>query len=171
LPTLATTYSLENFSVTESHVLSGEMFPAENHEDLIDHVLTVDHVDSASSNCEFGMTFKTGYEGVLDEAKVFITDLIDKTPYVNNLVFQGSNDAWSTATDIHTFGIEIHEGWNYIFFSKSDDPKPSFNSYRFLGAVAGSCRVGEFRLSGVEVIADDGSTNTCTPTITIGETS
>lgn len=87
MPTLATSYSLDNFAVTTSHVLSGEMFPADNYEDLIDYILTVDHTDSASSNCEFGMTFKTGYEGVLDEAKVFVQSINNKTPYVNNLSF------------------------------------------------------------------------------------
>jgi len=145
------------------------MFPAENNEDLIDYVLTVDHEDSASSNCEFGMTFMTGYEAVLDEAKVFVTNLVDKTPFVTNLVFQGSNDAWSTSNDIYTFGIEVHEGWNYIRFNDEELEKPSYNSYRFLGAIAGSCRVSEFRLTGVEVMANDDATSQCTPKLTIGE--
>jgi hypothetical protein len=109
------------------------------------------------------MTFRTGYEAVLDEAKIFINNLINKTPFVDNLVFQGSNDAWSTSTDIYTFGTEIHEGWNYIRFIDSGEDKPSYNSYRFLGAVSGSCRVGEFRLTGLEVMADDAATHICTP--------
>lgn len=80
-------------------------------------------------------------------------------------MFQGSNDG-ITFTDITTFGNEIHEGWNYV--SYRDLPsKPSYNVYRYWGKVAGSCRVGEFRLTGVDVIADTNPTYPCTPNLII----
>ena len=33
----------------------------------------------------------------------------------------------------------------------------------------GSCRVGEFRLTGVDVIADNNPTYSCTPNVIVGE--
>ena len=42
------------------------------------------------------MTFKENHVAILDEAKIFIGFLTDKTPYVDNLEFQGSNDNWAT---------------------------------------------------------------------------
>ena len=45
--------------------------------------------------------------------------------------------------------------------------KPSYNQYRYWGKVAGSCRVGEFRLTGVDVIANNDPTYTCTPDLVI----
>jgi hypothetical protein len=64
---------------------------------------------------------------------------------------------------------EIHEGWNYIDY-RNNASKPAFNSYRFYGKVKGSCRVTEFVLTGIEAIADTGSTYSCTPEIKIGTT-
>ena len=93
------------------------------------------------------MTFRAGYEAVLDEAKIFIHFLTDKTPYVDKLHLEGSNDDWLTSVLLHTFGEEIHEGWNFINF---DENKPAYNSYKFVGEE--SCKVTEFRLTGVEAI-------------------
>lgn len=42
------------------------------------------------------MTFKKGHVAVLDEAKVFINFMTDKSVYVDKLVFEGSNDGWET---------------------------------------------------------------------------
>lgn len=169
---LPTTYSVSNYQVEEAHVLNATSYsPSDDYADLIDYILTVDHTDSASSDCELGMTFKPGYNALLTEAKLFINNLIDKTPYVTNLKFQGSTDNWATSTDLYTFDVNVHEGWNYIRFGEDNDvdtyegPKPSYNSYRFLGAVSGSCRVGEIRLTGVEVIDSDASSVSCTPQV------
>ncbi len=90
------------------------------------------------------MSFAANNQVVLDEQKIFLNKVIDRTPFVNNLVFQGSNDA-ITFTDITTFGNEIHEGCNYVSYRDLPN-KPSYNIYRYWGKVAGSCRVGEFRL-------------------------
>jgi hypothetical protein len=105
----------------------------------------------------------------LDEAKIFINFLTNSTPFVDNLLFEGSNDGFVTKTLLYTFGKDIHEGWNYIDY-RNNASKPAFNSYRFYGKVKGSCRVTEFVLTGIEAIADTGSTYSCTPEIKIGTT-
>ena len=146
LAPLATTYSVETFQITESQVLKETIFP-DGSESLHDDDHKVDYTQT-SSGCEFGMTFKEGHVAVLDEAKVFINFMTDKSVFVDNLIFEGSNDGWETFEDIHTFSDEIHEGWNYIYF-RDWDTKPSFSSYRFHGIAAGACRVTEFKLTGV----------------------
>jgi len=125
------------------------VFPADSL--LYDNELTVDH-QSATGACEFGMSFEPGYDAVLDEAKVFINFLTDKTPYVDHLHFEGSLDNFVTSTRLHTFGEEVHTGWNYIEFSGGG--RPVFSSYRFLGDLSGSCRVTEFRLTGVQAVSN-----------------
>ena len=65
--------------------------------------------------------------GVLNEVKFFITELIDKTPFVGGLKFQGSDDG-ITFTDLWTIDETVHEGWNSHDFASD---KPSFNIYRF----------------------------------------
>ena len=112
------------------------------------------------------MSFAPNHQVILDEAKVFLNKVYDKTPFVNNLDFQGSNDNFVTFTTIKTFGVNIHEGWNYLSF-RDNDTKPSFNAYRFWGKKPGQCRVGEFRLTGVDVIADNNPTYSCTPTVIV----
>jgi hypothetical protein len=42
------------------------------------------------------MSFKQDYVAVLDEAKIFINFLTNSTPYVDNLLFEGSNDGFVT---------------------------------------------------------------------------
>lgn len=115
------------------------------------------------------MTMKEGHVAVLDEAKIFINFLTSKTPYVDNLSFQGSNDDWETYDELHLFSEEIHEGWNYINYREDGENKPAYNSYRFHGTAKGACRVTEFRLHGVEAIASESSSYECTPTIYIGD--
>jgi hypothetical protein len=62
----------------------------------------------------------------------------------------------------------VHEGWNYINYRDAGEDKPAYNSYRFYGDASGSCRVTEFRLTGVEAIADENENYVCDPTIMIG---
>ena len=62
-------------------------------------------------------------------------------------------------TDIFTVGLEIHEGWNYHAYGPGQELKYRF--YRFLGAVKGSCVVGEISFEGYEAINDSNSTYTC----------
>lgn len=131
---------------------------------------TVDSYETDESDCFFGMTFKENHVVILDEAKIFIGFLTDKTPYVDNLEFQGSNDNWATHESLYTFGEELHEGWNYVDYRDEGAVKPVYNSYRFKGSAEGACRITEFKLHGVEAIDDDQDRYACTPKIFIGET-
>lgn len=78
--------------------------------------------------------------------------------YDGLLVFQGSNDDFTTAVDIFTVGAEIHEGWNSYSVNKS-----TFRSYRLFNSAANGCNnIGELKLYGKEVIESDSSTIFCT---------
>jgi len=153
LEKLVTNYAVDNYKIDAAKDLNETIFPADSA--ILHDGFTVDHYESTlTSGCEFGMTFKEGHVGVLDEAKVFIGFLVDKTPYVDNLFFHGSNDNWNTFDELHKFSDEIHEGWNYVDYREDGATKPAYNSYRFYGMVAGSCQVTEFKLHGVQAIAD-----------------
>ena len=70
------------------------MFPANSV--LFDNDVKKDFVDTKTTGCSFGMSFKQDYVAVLDEAKIFINFLTNSTPYVDNLLFEGSNDGFVT---------------------------------------------------------------------------
>lgn len=131
---------------------------------------TVDPWETSDNPCEFGMSFKEGHVAVLDESKIFIGFLRNKTPYVNNLQFRGSNDNWATSTLLHTFGEELHEGWNYIDYRDDGVTKPAYNSYKFVGNATGACEVTEFKLHGVQAVSDTTDSYVCTPKIFLGTT-
>jgi len=61
------------------------LFP--NEPKLTDGNLMIDHLDPSTTTCSFGMKFAENHRVVLDEQKVFINKLLDKEPYVNNLIF------------------------------------------------------------------------------------
>jgi len=82
--------------------------------------------------------------GRLSEAKFFMNPFT-KSTFVDNLVFEGSNDG-NTYTTIFTVSEEIHEGWNYY------DIDTSYRWYRFSGSVQGACKIGEIALIGVEAL-------------------
>jgi hypothetical protein len=167
LPHLATTFSVDSYTIAEVGVLSGTVFPENSV--LVDGDLTIDNKLKASSSkgCSFGMTFKDNYVAVLDEAKVFINFITSIDPYIDQLHLEGSNDDWDTIDRLFTYS-DVHEGWNYINFRDDGADKPAYNSYRFYGDVRGACRVTEFRLTGVEAIADESETYSCDPIIKIG---
>ena len=71
----------------------------------------IDMSDSTSENCYFQIQYKDNHVGVLDEVKFFINRLIDKTPFEDNLVFQGSDDG-TTFVDLWNIDKSVHEGWN-----------------------------------------------------------
>lgn len=168
VPRVATTYSTDNYKITKADTLMEDIFP-EGTEHLHDS-LTIDSYVTAEDECYFGMSFKDNHVAILDEAKVFIGFLLDKKPYVDKLSFQGSNDHFATWEELHIFGEEIHEGWNYIDYRDDGDEKPAFNSYRFFGSGVGACKVTEFRLHGVQAIADESDSHECAAQIVLGET-
>lgn len=132
--------------------MQGTIFPSDDStKALTDGILTVDYTPSQSP-CQFGMTFKSGFSGVLSEAKIFITDVSSDTIdnfSDGNLVFEGSNDNFATSTSLYEFDENVNEGWNWI---PDVDKMQSFNSYRFNGKKDGSCRISEMSLVGVEAI-------------------
>lgn len=169
IPPLSTSYSTTNYKISEARDLTGTIFP--EFSDMLHDGHTVESYDTGNAQtCEFGMTFKEGHVGVLDEAKIFINFMTDKTPYIDSLSFQGSNDNFATFTSLHTFSEELHEGWNYIDYREESDVKPAYNSYRFYGEKAGACRVTEYKLHGVEAMNDDSDSITCNPKVFIGTT-
>ena len=131
LPYLATSYSASQYEVVNEGTLiegtwSGTASKTELAK-LIDSENMVDLKDTTTSNCYFQIKYKDSYVGVLNEVKFFITELIDKTPFVGGLKFQGSDDG-ITFTDLWTIDETVHEGWNNHDFVSD---KPSFNIYRF----------------------------------------
>jgi len=143
------------------------VFPA-NTPVLTDGDLTIDYVSTATTGCNFGMNFPEGQVAVLDEAKIFINFMTTVTPYANKLAFYGSNDNWATSTLIDTIGDNVHEGWNYLNYRDDGNNKPAFSSYKFQGSASGSCRVTEFRLTGVQSFADNNNIFSCVPKVMIG---
>ena len=137
---------------------------------LNDGVNARDSQDNTSSNCYAEVTARAGYTFGIDQVKIFLNNLIDKAPYTNgNLLLQGSNDAGVSFTTIHSYDDEIHEGWNTLDYRSSPQ---IYSTIRLQGAVAGSCRLGEVSLFGVEVLNDSNPSSTCTAEITIdGSTS
>ena len=105
--------------------------------------------------------------GVLDEVKFFVNRLLDKSPFQDNLVFQGSDDG-VTFTDLWAIDKSVHEGWNALDFEE-EGSRPSYNIYRFQGSISGSRRIGKVELHGVESIDNDDSSYTCTPKLKVDD--
>lgn len=169
LPLLASAYSASNYEVVSEDVLhSGTWTGTASDEELaklVNGKNIIDVIDSTSSDCYFQIQYKENHVGVLDEVKFFINKLTNKTPFSGgNLIFQGSDDG-TTFTDLWTVDASVHEGWNSKDFEAGSEP--SYNIYRFQGKVAGSCRIGEVKLHGVESIDDDQSTYACTPKLMV----
>lgn len=86
LPLVATTYSVSNYKVVSSgNLVTGTWTgtaSAEELKKLSDGRNTVDMTDSTSTDCKFQIAYKAAHVGVLDEAKFFVNDLLDKTPFV-----------------------------------------------------------------------------------------
>lgn len=131
IPYLATSYSASNYEVVNEGILIEGTWtgtaPKIELDKLIDSDNMKDLKDTTSTNCYFQIKYKDSHVGVLNEVKFFITDLVNKTPYVGNLIFQGSDDGLAF-TDLWTIDESVHEGWNTHDFVSD---KPSFNIYRF----------------------------------------
>lgn len=125
---------------------------------------TKDAADNTKLDCFAEATARDGYTFSLDEAKIFLNNLLDKAPYVGgNLKLQGSNDGTSFV-DIHAYDESIHEGWNTLDWRAAPQV---FRTIRLQGAVAGSCRLGEVTLIGVEVLNNSNTAVTCIAKLSI----
>jgi len=128
-----------------------------------------DYTD-ASAECYFATSFDSDFVAVLDEVSIFLNDLdtsADRELIADLLVFQGSNDDFSTTEDLFTISTDLHNGWNTHIWASADGDMPSYNSYRFLGSGAGACRVSEVKVVGVVAIDNDDSSYACTPVMTV----
>jgi len=148
---LATSGSLESSITWSSSGGSAETAKVHDNDNLNDYT-------DGSSSCWIQMDFKPNYAGVLEQSKFFINNLLDNTPFVDNLIFQGSDDG-STWTDLWTIDANIHEGWND--FNWEDGSEPAYNKFRFAGSASGACRVGEIKLSGIEAIQSTATSYVC----------
>ena len=102
----------------------------------------------SAANCYIGAKFTDGFVGILDEMRFFMDYFPSKATFEGNLIFQGSNDDFSTVNDIVTIDSSLHEGWNYFDLSKE-----TYNSYRLFNAQANGCdSIGELKLFGQKVI-------------------
>jgi len=131
VPFVATTYSATNYKVVtagaqHTGIWTGTASKTELAR-LIDGKNTIDLTDSTSTNCYFQIAYKTAHVVVLDEAKFFVNELSNKTPFIG-LKFQGSNDG-TAFTDLWTVDEEVHEGWNSHDFEAGKEP--AYNIYRF----------------------------------------
>ena len=141
LPPLATSYSANEFDIALSKALevtwSGTGLDLSA---LNDGVNTRDSEDNSSSNCYAEVNAREGFTFAIDQVKVFLNNLLDKSPYASgNLKIQGSNNGGASFTDIYSYDELIHEGWN-TFDSRASSQ--IFSKIRLQGAVAGSCRLG-----------------------------
>lgn len=167
LSSLRTTYSQDTFQITEYGYLSGTLFGSANTQ--VENVFDDNNLNTNEdwdADCYFGMYFPEGYEGFVNEVKVFLGSTYSKDYFVDYLTFQGSDDG-STYVDLFTLDASIHEGWNYFDFAEGEEA--SYRFYRFFGSNSGSCLVNEVHIFGVEVINDSASTYSCTPHLSIND--
>ena len=166
---VSTAYSAANFEIVKKGTLHDGTWTgtasAEELAKLIDTNNMNAVADSTASDCYFQIQYKENHVGVLDEVKFFVNKLLDKSPFSDNLVFQGSDDG-VTFTDLWAIDKSVHEGWNSHDF---EEEQPSYNIYRFQGSVSGSCRIGEVKLHGIESIDNDETSYSCTPKLIIDE--
>jgi hypothetical protein len=124
IPEVSTTYSDEQFkiSVPSEDLKTGNYFGTyANNGAAFDDILTEDQGDAVGTgNCSIGMSFKPGHVGLLSQVKWFMGDITsgDTKFLVNNLIFQGSMDN-TTFTDIFAVDENIHEGWNYKIWNRT----------------------------------------------------
>lgn len=168
LPHVATAYSAAQFEVVSAGLLHDGTWTGTASDTelakLIDGKNMIDMQDS-NTECYFQVQYKENHVGVLDEVKFFINEMIDKSPYVGSLIFQGSDNGVDF-TDLWTIDAGVHEGWNSHDFE--DIGQPAFNIYRFQGSAPGACRIGEVKLHGVESINSSESSYSCTPKMSLG---
>lgn len=166
MPSLMTTYSAREFDMG-SHAPLELTWTGTGSASELAKLSDGDNLDDYSDStnpCNFEISAESGYVYQISEAKVFINNLLDKTPYDQYLFFEGSDESKTSWTRIYTFDYDIHEGWNSIV--AEEDAPYSYNSFRFYGESVGACRVGEVKLIGLKVWDDDNAIADCSPVLT-----
>jgi hypothetical protein len=169
LPDLSTTYSNENFNISEpSDDLQTGVFWStyENTMAAFDDVMTDSLSNGASGECNVGMAFKPGHIGLVSSIKWFMGDIAngDTTYLQDNLIFQGSMDN-VTYTDIFKVDLNIHEGWNYQKWEAGSYQK--FRFYRFHGNSPNLCIMNELKFTGVETIDNQDASYQCSVKVVV----
>ena len=94
LAPLVTRYSSSAYQLVLPQVLKGSWEGSASRQELdklSDGTKTIDIADETNSDCYFEIqSEKEGHVFVLDEARIFLNNLSDITPYVNKLTLQGS---------------------------------------------------------------------------------
>lgn len=67
---------------------------------------------ATGANAWFGMAFREGYVGQLSKIKYYVPGENSKDDYIDNTMFQGSNDG-STWDTLFTVDDTVASGWNY----------------------------------------------------------
>lgn len=115
-------------------------------------------ISGSAANCFVAAKFPADFVGQVHEMRFFMDVYASKSLYVGNLIFQGSNDDFSSdINDIVAADSTLHEGWNYFDLSGE-----TYNSFRLFNAEAGGCdSIGELKLFGQRVINSSTSTLVC----------
>jgi len=95
VPSVSTTYSNQNFKieVPSESLNSGVYFGNwEEKAKLAFDNQIITKYESNSKVCHFGMVFKKGYVGMLEQVKYFLKEIPNRASFVDNLHFQGSLD-------------------------------------------------------------------------------
>lgn len=103
---------------------------------------------------------------MLDQVKILINNLsTTKAPFAGVTKLQGFDG--TAYVDILTLDATIHEGWNTFEWTTN---KPAYQKYKWSGATAGSCRIGEIKYTGIVAVNDINPSMSCTPKLKIGTT-
>lgn len=130
---------------------------------VYDEVWPTEYTDP-SANCWIEIDFPDTQVAVLDNVKILINNLsTTKAPFAGVTKLQGFDG--TQYVDILTLDATIHEGWNTFEWASN---KPSYQKYKWSGATAGSCRIGEIKYTGVVAVNDNNPSISCTPVMTIG---
>lgn len=136
---------------------------------LNDGINTKDSVNSGSY-CNAYTQAKPGFVFGVEQVKIFLNNLNDKSPYTDgNLVLLGSNDEGVTTTELYSFDDTIHEGWNTVDWRDDEDGLRFYSVLILEGNASGACRFGEVKIIGVEVFDLDTTSVDCTVNLVIGE--
>lgn len=167
VPALATTYSVNQFKIKQPQLIEGAWTGsvAAQVSKVTDGVWPSEYTDP-NANCWIEIDFPDTQVGVLDQVKILINNLsTTKAPFAGVTKLQGFDG--TAYVDILTLDATIHEGWNTFEWTTN---KPAYQKYKWSGATAGSCRIGEIKYTGIVAVNDNNPSMSCTPKLKIGTT-
>jgi parallel beta-helix repeat protein len=166
-PVYATTHSLENFNVEDSHniedMVTVTSLPANLGLRAFDGTSLTQFTSASTNNCYVQAAFESGKVGRLEKIRFFMKKMADKSiNFVGKLKFQESSDA-TTWTDVYTATVSLREGWNEI------TPASALTSqyYRFFAANKEACQVAEVEFIGNVVENTSATSKACAVEVTL----